>query len=350
MFEMYLLEQLLKHPSAQPQDVVKMCYQAAFGAEHLLADVNAARSYLEKEYSEICANDDPLYEELSEDICRVNLSAWKAANMPLDWLLRMFLDSATVSNSGTQQFYEYLCIAGTVIGGNPVAFSPAEWDQYLLDYHATGIHAVHHSAQYREHEKPAYRIINRKFTRILPILQRLSSIRQRNSPLVVAIDGRAGSGKTTLAGLIRSVTGADVIRMDDFFLPPALRTQERLAAPGGNIHYERFSEEVLPCLRSNDPFKYRIFDCGIMDYHGEASVNATPVRIVEGTYSCHPIFGTYADISVLSTVSPEEQLRRIRMRSGEKMLQMFQNRWIPMEEAYFSCYHIQNKSDIVIEE
>ena len=28
-FEQYLIEQLNKHPAMQPQDLVKMCYQAA---------------------------------------------------------------------------------------------------------------------------------------------------------------------------------------------------------------------------------------------------------------------------------------------------------------------------------
>ena len=42
--------------------------------------------------------------------------------------------------------------------------------------------------------------------------------------------------------------------MDDFFLPPALRTPERRSEPGGNVHYERFLTEVLPNLRSEDLF------------------------------------------------------------------------------------------------
>ena len=66
---------------------------------------------------------------------------------------------------------------------------------------------------------------------------------------VIAIDGRAASGKTTLAAALAAETGGTVVHMDDFFLPAELRTPQRLAAPGGNVHAERFAEEVLPFLR-----------------------------------------------------------------------------------------------------
>ena len=39
-FEFYFEEQLKKHPSMQFSDAVKLCYQAAMGAEHLLTPSN----------------------------------------------------------------------------------------------------------------------------------------------------------------------------------------------------------------------------------------------------------------------------------------------------------------------
>ena len=66
---------------------------------------------------------------------------------------------------------------------------------------------------------------------------------------VIAMDGRAAAGKTTLAEELAVTLGGAVVHMDDFFLPGELRTPERLAAPGGNVHAERFVEEVLPYLR-----------------------------------------------------------------------------------------------------
>ncbi len=126
------------------------------------------------------------------------------------------------------------------------------------------------------------------------------------------------------------------------------RTGERLAQPGGNVHYERFAQEVIPHVRLPEPFCYRVFDCGVMDYHGERQLGNAPIRIVEGSYSFHPALGNYADILVFSTVSPDEQIRRIQERNGDRMLEMFKNRWIPMEEAYFAHYRVMDRADVVI--
>lgn len=71
---------------------------------------------------------------------------------------------------------------------------------------------------------------------------------------VIAMDGRAAAGKTTLAEELAVTLGGAVVHMDDFFLPGELRTPERLAAPGGNVHAERFAEEVLPYLRRGEAF------------------------------------------------------------------------------------------------
>lgn len=102
---------------------------------------------------------------------------------------------------------------------------------------------------------------------------------------VLAIDGRAGSGKSSLADQLAALLPASVIHLDDFFLPPELRTPDRLAEPGGNFHYERFRSEVLPCLRQAEPFSYRKFDCSLMDYRGEVEIPSSPWLIVEGAYS-----------------------------------------------------------------
>ena len=88
--------------------------------------------------------------------------------------------------------------------------------------------------------------------------------------------------------------------MDHFFLPPALRSTNRLLEPGGNVHYERFMEEVLPFIRNKETFSYRKFDCSLMEYNGEITVSNTNLRIVEGSYSHHPLFSRYADITIFS--------------------------------------------------
>ena len=137
--------------------------------------------------------------------------------------------------------------------------------------------------------------------------------------------------------------------MDDFFLPPPLRTAERYDEPGGNVHYERFAAEVLPKLRKPEPFKYRIFDCSTMEYGDWREVKNSPWRIVEGAYSHHPRFGNYASLKVFFDIAPGEQMRRIRRRNGDARAEVFAKRWIPLEEKYLSAFDIKSEAHLVLD-
>ena len=339
-FQTYLLEQLKKHPSIQPQDVLKLCYQSAFGAEHLLRDAEKAKAYLQAEYDAVTATDIPLYEPVSADIVRVNLAAWKYQGIPAVWLFRMMVYSAAEIPGGEPLFRTLLQKAESVVP------FPAEWKAYTEEYLKGDLSPVHHSESYREKEQPAYRIIGSHFVRIFPILQ--EAAKQQGEACIIAIDGRAASGKTTMASMLKTVLQAEVVQMDDFFLPPELRTEKRLAEPGGNVHYERFQEEVLPHLSQAAPFFYRRFDCSQMDYHGSREIGKSRFRIVEGSYSHHPTFGEYAHIKVFSYVDGKEQMKRIEKRNGLQMAEMFRTRWIPLEETYFETYSIRQKADMEV--
>ena len=338
-----LQQQLRLHPSMQPRDVLKLCYQAARGAEHLLSDLTRARAYFDQEYAATPADATlPLLEPIGPEVARVNISAWKAANLPANWLFAMFVHSATVAPHGEDPLAAYIDQAAAVVAD---LWADNTWHETLAAWQEAGMPAVHHSEAYRAAEHPAYRIVKRQFSCILPILERLAA---DDSIRVVAIDGRAASGKTTKAGLLQAVLHAPVIHMDDFFLPPALRTADRLAQPGGNVHYERFAEEVLPALATGEAFTYRVFDCNCMDFHGLREIPAAPVRIVEGSYAHHPELGKYADLTVFSAVDTDEQMARILRRNGEKLAEMFRTRWIPMEEAYFAAFHIREQAELVL--
>ena len=181
--------------------------------------------------------------------------------------------------------------------------------------------------------------------RLLRVLERAKDCGTR--PCVIALDGPAASGQTTLAEMLALLLPADIIHMDDFFLPVPLRTPERFATPGGNVHHERFCEEVLPGLHRPEAFVYRRFDCSVMDFRGERTVGTAPFRIVEGSYSAHPALGAYADIVVFYAVDPDEQMARILRRNGPEKAERFRNEWIPLEEAYFTACGTRAKADII---
>lgn len=316
MEQEYIKQHIARHPSAQLQDLLKMCYQAVFGAEHLMND--AVRRYFDEEFAAVPPREGLLCEPISEAVCRVHLDVWKQRGLPADWLYALFARSQWAKGDMTPWLDALQSLGYDV---------PSEYRQ--------APHPVHHSEKFRDAEHPSYRLVSRDQCRLIPILEQMGQ--------VTAIDGRAASGKSTLAADLAAVTGASVVHMDDFFLPLKLRTPERLAQAGGNIDYERFASEVLPHL--GQKFSYRRFDCSRMAL-GEYRTVAAGRVIVEGSYSLHPKFGNYADLRVFSDVERDEQMRRIRRRDPE-LADRFFTEWIPMEERYFSAFSIQKDALLV---
>lgn len=342
----YLREQVSLHPSMQPQDVVKLCYQAAFGAEHLLADKDAAFTWLQKEFEEVKVTEvsERLYEQLHDRVCRMNLREWKRRRLPVTWLFRMFVESASFVNmyTGEEDFEQGLKAAEELVKEGAFDFSPEEWEKISKQG------PVHHSLSYRQQEQPAYRIVCSRYIRLLPVLEKIAQLPQDRIH-TIAIDGRCASGKTTMASMLEKVLNAGVVHMDDFFLPVELRTEERFAVPGGNVHYERVRDEVLPKLKAAEDFTYQRFDCSRMVFGEYVKVTGSDYYIVEGAYSCQTALGKYMSLKVFSDVDKAEQLERILRRNGEEALEVFVKRWIPLEERYIeSLGDIEEGFDVVV--
>lgn len=166
---------------------------------------------------------------------------------------------------------------------------------------------------------------------------------------VLAIDGMAASGKTTLAGLLSERYGAPVVHMDDFFLRPEQRTAARYAEPGGNFDRERFLSEVAPHLRDGEGFVYRRFDCALMRLSESLTIPPYSMIVVEGTYSLHPALAPFYSVKVMLTVSEDVQKSRILKRNGEAGYRQFAEKWIPLENRYFSEFDVRNNADFVFD-
>ncbi len=167
--------------------------------------------------------------------------------------------------------------------------------------------------------------------------------------ILVAIDGRCAAGKTTLASVLQEKTEANLIHMDDFFLRPEQRSKERLSQPGGNVDYERFEAEVLKPLREHTIFSYAPFDCNTMQFKEKNLVLPKRINIIEGSYACHPALINYYDLKVFLSVDEERQKDRIAKRNGTDALEIFLQKWIPLEEKYLENCAVKEQCDMFFE-
>lgn len=181
-----------------------------------------------------------------------------------------------------------------------------------------------------------------------PVYNKIEELIGKDKPCIVAIDGMCGSGKSYLATLLADTFDCNVFHMDDFFLPLEMRTEERLAQPGGNVHYERFREEVLNPLVKGQTVTYRPYLCGLWEYGKPVTREPKKLSIIEGSYSLHPDIRDAYDLKIFLSVDNNVQLERILQRVGEEKLKQFIDRWIPLETLYFDLLNIKTLCDILL--
>ncbi len=355
-FHEILKTHINRYPLMEPCDAVKLIYQATFGPGHMVPDEDTAYERILSEYDRCRHDEVHMYTESLGETTRIYLNS-EYTEAELRIISKMFFASAAYFNKSYDsadearktEFESRLGILEEMCRGGKFSFTSAALESYLKSYCAAGFPVVSHSDTYRNAYSPAYRVVDSRYIGLIPCILRISASISSGKRVILAIDGRCASGKTTAAKLISDIFGAETVHMDDFFLPPELRSEERLSEVGGNIHYELFISEVLPYLRSECGFTYRKFDCSHSMY-SESPVKIKPAQLIicEGSYALHPSFGEYYDIAIFSDIPPEEQRQRIRVRNGEYMLSRFVNEWIPMEERYFDNFRIKEKCHLII--
>lgn len=171
---------------------------------------------------------------------------------------------------------------------------------------------------------------------------------------ILAIDGKCGSGKTTLASFLAQKYGGRVVHLDHFFLPPELRSDARLAIPGENFHKERFLKELGSVLGDKGHFAQDICYNAYCCQSGQSEkllLPPAPLTVVEGSYSAHPDLSHLYDIKVFCAISDIEQRRRISLREGDNPRKeaLFFSRWIPLENRYFEAFNIMQTCDFILD-
>jgi len=188
------------------------------------------------------------------------------------------------------------------------------------------------------------------------------------APLLVALDGRSGVGKSTLSAQLAKQLRGVVIKSDDFYA----------GAPGGSeqgwdkssakekaesvIDWKRLRREALkPLLISQIAF-YRSFDwegwaraqqpdaeknkIGL----GDAFITLNPASLIilDGAYSTRPELADLIDLKVLVEVPDGLRRQRLLEREGQEYMGAWHARWDTAEDYYFTYVRPRSSFDLVI--
>ena len=118
---------------------------------------------------------------------------------------------------------------------------------------------------------------------------------ERRGRLLLAIDGRCGCGKSTLAARLAADFGGSVVHTDDFYLPFAARKTDWREGVAANMDLLRLRDEVLVPLRRGERARCRAYDCGEDRFLPPREVAADGLVLLEGSYSAHPLLRAYYD-------------------------------------------------------
>lgn len=334
------------YPRMQLKDMFKFLHQSSFGCEHLLADSMAATEYIRKEADECKTHTGEWTESLDGAFCRVHLD-WIKAGLSPETLGKLFFLSAKPVENGKEMLEEKLLVLEALVTEEKLPYKPEEVKEETDRWRKAGYPACHHSEVFRKEYFPAYRVIRKEYAVFLPLFLQIDRMLQKGE-VKLAIEGGSAGGKSTLSQLLEQVYGATVFHMDDFFLRPEQRTQERFAQPGGNVDRERFLEEVLLPLNAGETVSYRRFDCSTFTIKEPVMISPGKLNVIEGAYSMHPELSGYYDLSVFLDITPTLQEKRIRKRNLPDMAERFFKEWIPMEQHYFDVMKAKERCDMVI--
>lgn len=161
--------------------------------------------------------------------------------------------------------------------------------------------------------------------------------RHRTGPLIVAIDGRSGVGKSTFARALAARLGGRVIDGDDFYAGGTGILGDSPESRAARCIDWQAQARVLATLRQGQAASYHAFDWDAFDGSLQATVTTVapaPIILLEGVYAARPDLRDLLDLRLLLRAPDALRLSRLTAREGK--IGPWETQWHEAEEWYFT--------------
>jgi len=154
---------------------------------------------------------------------------------------------------------------------------------------------------------------------------------------VIAVDGPAGSGKTTLAGKLALVCEAQLLHMDDLY--PGW---DGLRAAGTGVR------KILTDLAAGNVAVYQRYDWDVQDYRETRVLQPRGILVIEGVGSVRTEYlDRLSTVVLVDEPDPQERLRRGLERDGADA-EPHWRKWMREEAELHREVELPRRADIRI--
>ncbi len=171
-----------------------------------------------------------------------------------------------------------------------------------------------------------------------------SSLEHR--PIIIAIEGFGGAGKSTLAKNLEDELGdAYVVEIDDFFLKEAKSDADK-----SNFDRERLRQQVLLPLKNGQPAAYQKLEWDTNTLGAFISIPDVHYLIIEGVSTFHPDIAGYTDYKIWIDTPGEVAKDRMIKRDkalGDEHGELWDH-WTESYQAYKDLYHPETIADFIV--